>query len=340
MTALKAHEVERFLSKPDLISGVYLVYGSDNGRVHETAQRVIHFYAGNPPDPLSHAVIDGSEIDADPSKLAVEARTPSLFGGARTIRLRNPTKSVAPALNELLEDFPEAVIIVEAGNLTPKDALRKLAESHKLARTLPCYADNDESLNALIRSTFQEAGITIEQDVAPTLQRLLGNNREITRRELEKLCLFAHTSKTISSADVVILCGDNSAQALDAIVDAVGGGHAALLDDALSTLASNGSDMQRVLSVALSHFTLLRRMRAQVDSGTSPRDVLAGARPRPHFSRTRALERQLRQWNDRQISRACERLYETIAQTRKNSVIAQSAGKRALYAICMSAAQN
>ena len=38
MTALKAHEVERFLKKPDLAEGVFLAYGPDAGLVREVGQ--------------------------------------------------------------------------------------------------------------------------------------------------------------------------------------------------------------------------------------------------------------------------------------------------------------
>ena len=40
MTALKAHEVGRFLLRPDVKEGVFLAYGPDTGLVRETAQRL------------------------------------------------------------------------------------------------------------------------------------------------------------------------------------------------------------------------------------------------------------------------------------------------------------
>jgi DNA polymerase-3 subunit delta len=340
MTALKAHQVEGFLKKPDLKAGVFLVYGPDNGKVHETALHLVHHYAGNPPDSMAYTVLEGAELDAEPERLAVEARTSSLFGGQRTLRIRNAGKSVAASLKEILSDLPDSVIIVETGNLTPRDALRILAESDPNARALPCYADDEESLSALIRGTFQSAGISIDQDVTPTLRRLLGNNREITRRELEKLCLFAAGSKSLTSEDVYLLCGDNSAPALDAVVDAMGSGHPAELDTALKALGGSGTDANRLLAVALNHITWLRRIRADIDKGKSARDALSSARPRPHFSRTRTLERQLRQWNDTALASAGQRIYTAIADVRKNASIAPSIAERALFGICMLAAQR
>ena len=80
MTALKAHEVERFLKRPDLDAGILLVYGPDTGLVRETAQRLVRHYAGAESDGMGLVTLDGGEIDSDPGRLLVEARTSSLFG--------------------------------------------------------------------------------------------------------------------------------------------------------------------------------------------------------------------------------------------------------------------
>ena len=142
MAALKAHEVARFLVRPDLTEGIFLAYGPDAGLVRETAQRLIRQLSGDDKD-TSVITLDGSEVDADPSILAVEARTISLFGGKRIVRVRGATKSIVLTLTELRDDPAGAAIVLEAGNLTPKDALRALVEAAKLGRALPCYPDSE-----------------------------------------------------------------------------------------------------------------------------------------------------------------------------------------------------
>ena len=93
MTALKAHEVERFIKRPDLDAGILLVYGPDTGLVRETAQRLVRYYAGADSDGMGLVTLDGSELDGDPGRLLVEARTSSLFGEKRVVRVRNPCAS-------------------------------------------------------------------------------------------------------------------------------------------------------------------------------------------------------------------------------------------------------
>ena len=114
------------------------------------------------------------------------AKTASLFGERRVVRVRNAGKSLTVPVSELAVDPAGAIVVLEAGNLAPRDALRALVEGAKTGRALPCYADTDETILRLITETFAKAGIAADPDVAVTLRDSLGNDREVTRRELEK----------------------------------------------------------------------------------------------------------------------------------------------------------
>ena len=84
----------------------------------------------------------------------------------------------------------------------------------------------------------------------------------------------------------------------------------------------------------------LRRWRGEVDAGKSPRDVLANARPKPHFSRAGILEQQLRLWSDTALSNACERILQATSDSRRRPALAEVTLRRALLAICMAAATH
>jgi len=340
MTALKAHQVDGFVSRPDLDHGFFLVYGPDNGLVRERARRLVKHFAGADPDPMAMTTLDMGELTSDPERLAVEACTPSLFGGARVVRVREATAAVAPTLEELFAQDMECVVVLEAGNLTPRDKLRDLAEKQKHARALPCYADSERDLDKLIRTTFEAEGIRTEPDTMGTLRDLLGNDREVTRLELEKLILFAHQTKQLTTADVVELCGDNTALNLDQIVDSTATGHAVRLEAALGRAFTAGTEPNRVLAVAQNHFAWLRSARARMQTGHSAADVLKSARPRPHFSRTRSIEQQLRLWDDSALGRAGNRLLEATHDIRRTGQLPETVTRRALLALCIMAAQR
>jgi DNA polymerase-3 subunit delta len=340
MTALKAHEVERFVKRPDLEAGIILVYGPDGGLVRETAQRLLRNYAGTDAEGMGLITLDGGELESDPGRLLVEAKTASLFGERRVVRVRDARKSLTVPLSELLDDPVGAIVILEAGNLVPRDALRAQVEASRNGRALPCFADTDETLLRLINETLSAAGIRAEPGVAATLCDQLGNDREVTRRELEKLVLFAEENKVLTRADVLTLCADNAALVLDNVADAIGTGHAAELDDALSRALGAAVNPQQLLASVSQHFAQLRRWRGAVDAGNSPGAVLDGARPKPHFSRRAALEQQLRLWSDASLALAGERLRHATGDTRKNYGRAETLSRRTLLALAQLAAQH
>ena len=114
------------------------------------------------------------------------------------------------------------------------------------------------------------------------------------------------------------LCADNAALVLDEIADAIGTGHAERLDTALSRALAATINPQQLLSGVMLHFAQLRRWRTVVDAGIGVRDVLDGARPKPHFSRRSALEQQLRLWSDASLATATSRLHDATGESRKN----------------------
>ncbi|OAM73364.1 DNA polymerase III subunit delta [Devosia elaeis] len=338
MTALKAHEVARFLARPDLSEGIFLAYGPDTGLVRETAQRLIRHLSGDDPASANITIFDGPDLASDPTQLPLEARSNSLFGGKRIIRVRNATKALVMPLTELRDDPGGTAIVLEADNLPPRDALRALVEAAKLGRALPCYPDSDETLMALMRETFNQAGIRADSDVIPTLREILGNDREITRRELEKLCLYAAGSKTLTRDDVLLLCADNGALAIDAILDATGSGHAEKLDLALNRALSANVNPQQLLAMLTNHFANLRRWRTEMDKGKTARAVLESVKPRPHFSRMAALEQQVRLWGDNSLATASERLLQATSDSRRRPILAETILRRTTLALCMIAA--
>ncbi len=340
MTALKAYEVARFLARPDLSEGIFLAYGPDGGLVRETAQRLIRHLTSDDPASANITIFDGPELATDPSQLVLEARSASLFGGKRIIRVRNATKALVMALTELRDDPGGAAIVLEAENLTPRDALRALVEAAKLGRALPCYPDTDETLMALMREAFNQAAIRVDQDVVPTLREILGNDREVTRRELEKLILYAAQTKVLSRDDVLLLCADNGALASDAILDATGSGHSEKLELALNRALAANVNPQQLLTMLTNHFASLRRWRTEVDAGKAPRAVLEAVKPRPHFSRMGALEQQLRLWSDQALAAATDRLLQATSDTRRRPTLSEPILRRTTLALCMMAATH
>jgi DNA polymerase-3 subunit delta len=117
-------------------------------------------------------------------------------------------------------------------------------------------------------------------------------------------------------------------------------GRAEALEEALTRALTLAVNPQQLLTTMAFHVAMLRRWRAELDAGRSARDVLDGARPRPHFSRRSALELQLRLWTDIALAAAGTRLHSALAASRRRPALAAALLERTLLALCRMAAEH
>ena len=338
MTAIKAYKVDDFLDRCDLSGGIFLFFGPDAGLVAERGRLLAERTARK----LKTEIIPltQSELDETPDRLPVLAMTDSLFGPRPVIRLSGVDTKLLPVLEPLLDAPSPPLIVLEAANLTSKDKLRTRLEKASNAWTLPCYADDQNTVNNLIERTFAREGIIIARDARLYLGEILGNDREITRRELEKLVCFALQDKQLSLSDVQNLCADNAMITTDRILDATGTGTPVELEKHLTRGLHSGLDPQLLLISLNRHFLMLRDAMSRMTTGASAAAAMQALRPRPHFSRKSAIRTQLNIWTPEMLEKALADIFRATRDTRKSPLLAETVTRRLLLGLCLRAARR
>jgi DNA polymerase-3 subunit delta len=102
MVAIKAHEADRALAKPDPAWRLVLIYGPDAGLVSERAAALARASVDDANDAFQLVRMDGDDVASDPLKLVDEANTIGLFGGRRAIRVSPTSKPLLAAVEPLL----------------------------------------------------------------------------------------------------------------------------------------------------------------------------------------------------------------------------------------------
>ena len=211
MTAIKASDVDRFISKPNPAQPIILVFGPDTGLVRERVDALVRASVDDPNDPFALARIEGDELASNPARLVEEAHTIPLFGGRRAVLVKAGARNIASAVEAVIAaPSNECRVIIEAGNLSKSAPLRSLCEKAKVAATLPCYADNERALAQLIDEEMHAANLAITQDARITLLSLLGGDRLASRNEIRKLATYSQGQKSIELADVMAVVADAS----------------------------------------------------------------------------------------------------------------------------------
>src|SRR5207249_4064806 len=110
----------------------------------------------------------------------------------RVVRVRSAGNALAPVFETFLEQpIGEALVVVEAGELAKSSNLRQVFEEASNAAAAACYADTPDAIAGLLHRALKEQAIEISADAVQEAVPLLGSDRGTTRRQIEKLLLYA-----------------------------------------------------------------------------------------------------------------------------------------------------
>lgn len=344
MAQKKAHEVDQFINRPGSSFPVVLLYGPDKGLVSERARR----YAGATKlpldDPFTVIRMEAEEIDADPGRLADEARTISMFGGQRLIWIKNAggQRKLAEAIKLLANDPPQdTYILIEAGDLKKGAALRSAVENASAGMALPCYSDDARGLDGVIDDVLSEWKLNITMDARHLLRASLGGDRLATKGELEKLCLFARGKDRIDIDDVRQAVGDVAAFSTDEVIDAVLQADLQRFETSFDRVVKSGTAPFLLLNAAIRQFQQIQTLRHMVDNERkTPTVAVASARPPVFFTRRKLIENAVSRCNAEMLNRVLERLQRAVLESRQNAALAIPIIRQSLLAISLELARN
>jgi DNA polymerase-3 subunit delta len=310
--------IERFLARPDPAIRAVLLYGGDEGLVRERAAVLGRQVVDDLSDPFRVATLTADALGGDPALLADEAASLSLMGGRRLIRIRDGSDKVTKALTAMLEaQGGDSLTVIEAGDLTPRSSLRKLAESNPSVAAVPCYVEDGAALARTLAGQIAEAGKSIDPDALRLLSSSLVGDRMMARNELDKLVIYMGDDRAIGIADVEATIADTATLEIEDAVRAAVDGNFVALDRCLSRLASEGASGVAVLRAAQLYFRRLHLTRARLDGGAELDRALSQLAPPLFFKTKDAFAAQVRRWPGPRLISALERLVEAEARSKR-----------------------
>lgn len=288
--------------------------------------------------------LTGAELRADPARLADEAAAISMFGDRRWILVEQAGDEIVPAVEALLE-APAAgnPVAVVAGALRPSSKLLKLTLAAPDALACASYAPEAGQADRLVLDLARGHGLVVRSDVARRIGEASGGNRAVIEQELAKFAAFLdaspETPMPLDHETVDALGADADEGDLARLVDSAVGGDAAALEAELTRLRSQGVEGITLTRAVLRRLMLLARLRAEVEQGGSPADVMASSGKSLFWKDKVGVERQLGRWRSPLLAKAATRLIEAERQVMAQGGPGIVAADAELFALCRQAAR-
>jgi DNA polymerase III subunit delta len=335
---LAAGRVDAFLRRPDPEIRAVLFYGPDAGLVRERADLLARAICPDPSDPFRVADLAAAVLAGDPARLGDEAAQIGLMGGRRVVRVREAGDALASVFTRFLDDpRGDGLVVVEAGELPARSALRRLFDEAPRGATIGCYPDGARELAAIVRDSFAAHRITASRDALQFLVERLGGDRLVTRAELEKLTLYAGDGGRIGLEEARAVIADSAALSLDDAVLAAAEGETAALDRALARVFDEGESPVSVIRALLRHLQRLHLLCARVAAGASPDAAIRAARPPIFFKEEESWRRQLQRWSEARLRQALDRAAEAEFRMKLTGLPAETICRAALFAVAQEA---
>jgi DNA polymerase III subunit delta len=337
---LQGTRLNAYLKNPDESVRAVLVYGPDAGLVRERAERIALGVVSDRLDPFRVAELTADDLASDPARLDDEARALSLVPGRRLVHVREAGDGVAPLVDRFFKAMPpgDSLVLVEAGDLPGRSALRRAFEAARLGGAIPCYADGPDDLRQLVREVMGARRIAVSGEAMEYLVANLGGDRMLSRQELEKLALYVGDGGALGPDEAEAMVGDSAAMRLEAAVFAAADGDAPGLERSLQRAFDEGLAPASLLRAAMRHFQRLYLVGAREAAGVTPEEALNSLRPPLFFKLRDRFRDELRRWPPRRAVPALELLLEAERNTRRTGVPPETVCRDTLLRIARGAA--
>ncbi|MBV9784735.1 MAG: DNA polymerase III subunit delta [Acidisphaera sp.] len=325
---LDARRVADFLRDPGDCRAV-LLHGEDGGLVRERAEALLRAVAGSLHDPFRVAELDRDGF----SRIPEEVSARSLVGGRRVVRVREAGDAAAVPVAAALSGEPEALLVLEAGELPPRSRLRAALERSAHAVVIGCYREEGGALRQFIQAELRRETVSIDPDATAWVAEQLGADRAATRSEIEKLALYAGPGGVVSLEVAAAVGGDVASLQLEDALFAATAADVAATDRALGRVLAEGASPVSIVRSALFHLQRLVRARAAMAGGLAAAEAARAVRPPLFFRRIASFGAALNAWPLADLAEACRAMWETELACKQTGAPAELLCREAILSL-------
>lgn len=312
MKTVKPGDLER-QTRLDPAVRFVLLTGPDDATMETLGARLIGL-AGKEAE---RADLSNGQLSQDPSLLAAEAASMSLFASARVIRLEitgSGDDCLAAVEALLVADTAVNPVIATGASVTAKSKLVKLVEGSPHAVAAICYQPDRRALIGIAISAADEQGLRLGNAEAQSLIDLVSGDQALMRRELEKVALYLDAGvdrrRQVSAADIAALGAATHEEDVSECINVALGGKVRELPAMLAQAAAVGVAEIRLIRALAIRAMQLARLRAEVDAGAHPASVVAAKSSGVFWKERDAVTAQLHIWDSVRIARLMTRLLD------------------------------
>lgn len=347
---VKPTELRRSLGRCYPDARLFLLYGPDESGAADLAATLTNAMGEN----AERVELSGAQLKDDPSLLAGEAASLSLFGDKRVIVARVAGDDALGAC-EMLLSAENAInpAVIHATSLTDKGKLAKLVADHRQAVGAICYLPKHSELIPDMRRAASDLGLDLSDECASRIAAYTGMNRKLALMELEKLALYCDVGpgngpdddteaagpRRVTSEMLDALGAESEDTAIDPAVNCILNGDVARLGDELARIAELGLNEVGIVLALQRRVGSLAKLAPRAAQARSLSDFIKTERS-IYFGEKPNYQIQLARWQGTRLESLNRRLLDLHQQLLYNSQSAEILFRQEMAVIASAAARS
>lgn len=308
----KSAQVESYCKNPNLDIKAVLVYGANEGLVHEYAGRFAKTVVADIKDPFAVVNLDWGEIKRDIGQLVGEYNAQSLMAGRRVIWLKDGDNDLTKAIQSFIEESKSNnLLVVQGGSgLNSRSSLVNYFNNEKFLASVACYEDREIDIATSVKQKLAEQQMTYTREAFELLCSRMSNDRMSNINEIEKLVTYAGVSRHFEIDDVRKVVFDASVSLVDDLCFYVFSGQKFKSLRAVKNLLNEGVEEIQIIRSMARHVNMLLEGKSLTEGGITSTDAIKKVLSKRLFYRYDMGAMQISGWSKDKLFDAQELLYK------------------------------
>ena len=314
---IKSYEIEKNPSK-FLGYNFFLLYGENRGLkkdIREAIKLAVNRYDTN----LEFLSIYENDITENEESFYNSIYSGSLFASKKIITVHNVTDKIIKQVKDIVDRYPKNVfIIISAEILEKKSKLRNFFETNIKTLCIPCYLDNDKSLEIIAINKLKKNNIILSRECINLLIEKSNNDRDNLKNEIEKIKSFSLNKKKIEIEEIKSIINFSGEYKSDSFINECLCGNIPQYKKMLSELYSSAVNQIFLLRILANKIQRLLKMKELESDYDNIDSLLIASKPPIFWKEKPMIKKQLTIWNSNTLKTVISEINHTELLCKKN----------------------
>jgi len=318
----KSYEIEKKildLSKHNLL----LLYGENIG-LKKDIRNKIKIDLNKKEDSIEILSFYESEILDNEDDFYNSIYSGSLFSNKKMITINNGTDKILKLIEDIYIKYPEnLILIIFSEILEKKSKLRIFFEKSSTAVCVPCYSDNNKSLETILTNELRKNNITISRESINLLIDKSNNDRNNLRNEIEKIKAYSLNKKNLSVEEIKSIANFSGEYKSDSLINECLNGDINQYKKIVSELYVNTVNYVFLLRILYNKIQKLLNIKKLEKNTTDIVVLISSFKPAIFWKEKPIIKKQLSIWKQEDLRKITSKINEIELLCKKNPLVSK-----------------